>query len=161
MNSSDRSETRFKAKSPITQATWSDEAGRIFRPLETAGAYKGFRHCDLVTGGTPVEELTKRSGKRRDGSTTTPCETGWGKGWEAAMRCRLGKFARVLPCGRRSSPRRKRIFGWGHICLASAAGKKRRGRWRAGCTRISGLSGDGPHHGTSRALQQAMTFGSG
>lgn len=49
----------------VPQATWIDEAGRIVRPPETAGAYEAFRKRDLATGETPQSELDKRDQARR------------------------------------------------------------------------------------------------
>jgi hypothetical protein len=37
----------------VPQAVWIDEAGRIVRPTESAGAYEGFRSRDRVTGKLP------------------------------------------------------------------------------------------------------------
>lgn len=49
----------------VPQAAWIDEAGRIVRPPETAGAYEAFRHRDRETGETPADELAKRDQARR------------------------------------------------------------------------------------------------
>ena len=47
----------------VPQAVWIDEAGRIVRPTETAGAYEAFRSRNLETGEIPeaVEEKRNRS----------------------------------------------------------------------------------------------------
>lgn len=37
----------------VPQAVWIDEAGRIVRPTESAGAYEGFRSMDRATGNVP------------------------------------------------------------------------------------------------------------
>jgi tetratricopeptide (TPR) repeat protein len=37
----------------VPQSVWIDEAGRIVRPTESAGAYEGFRSLDLETGTMP------------------------------------------------------------------------------------------------------------
>lgn len=49
----------------VPQATWIDEAGRIVRPPETAGAYEAFRYRNQETGTTPEAEMTKRDAARR------------------------------------------------------------------------------------------------
>lgn len=49
----------------VPQAVWIDEAGRIVRPPETAGAYEAFRYRDQTTGETPETELAKRDEARR------------------------------------------------------------------------------------------------
>lgn len=38
----------------VNQAVWIDEAGRIVRPTESAGAYEAFRQRDPMTGEIPV-----------------------------------------------------------------------------------------------------------
>ena len=49
----------------VPQAAWIDEAGRMVRPPETAGAYEAFRHRNLETGETPEAELENRDTARR------------------------------------------------------------------------------------------------
>ena len=39
----------------VPQAVWIDEAGRIVRPTESAGAYEGFRQMDRATRKVPDE----------------------------------------------------------------------------------------------------------
>src|ERR1044071_10300284 len=39
----------------VPQAVWSDEAGRIVRPAESAGAYEGFRKMNRSTREMPEE----------------------------------------------------------------------------------------------------------
>ena len=39
----------------VNQAVWIDEAGRIVRPTESAGAYEGFRQMDRRTFEMPAE----------------------------------------------------------------------------------------------------------
>ncbi len=41
----------------VPQAVWIDEAGRIVRPPESAGAYEGFRAMDRTTGTMPEEAV--------------------------------------------------------------------------------------------------------
>src|SRR5690349_12783388 len=43
----------------VPQAVWIDEAGRIVRPPEPAGAFEGFRSRDPVTGMMPEPIATK------------------------------------------------------------------------------------------------------
>ena len=38
---------------------WIDEAGKIVRPTENAGAYEAFRSMDLSTGSMPEDEMDK------------------------------------------------------------------------------------------------------
>jgi len=47
----------------VPQAVWIDEAGRIVRPTESAGAYEGFRAMDRATRKVPdeVAEITTRA----------------------------------------------------------------------------------------------------
>ena len=42
----------------VPQAVWIDEAGRIVRPTETAGAFEGFRAMDRTTGKMPDDAMT-------------------------------------------------------------------------------------------------------
>jgi len=42
----------------VPQAVWIDEAGRIVRPAESAGAFEGFRHMNRATREVP-ESATK------------------------------------------------------------------------------------------------------
>lgn len=49
----------------VPQAAWIDEAGRMVRPPETAGAYEAFRYRNHATGETPAQELAKRDEARR------------------------------------------------------------------------------------------------
>jgi hypothetical protein len=42
----------------VPQAVWIDEAGRIVRPAESAGAFEGFRHMNRTTREVP-ESATK------------------------------------------------------------------------------------------------------
>jgi len=44
----------------VPQAVWIDEAGRIVRPTEIAGAYEAFRSRDLQTGEIPPEENARK-----------------------------------------------------------------------------------------------------
>lgn len=44
----------------VPQAVWIDEAGRIVRPPEPAGAYEGFREMNRVTREMP-EEVARRT----------------------------------------------------------------------------------------------------
>ncbi len=41
----------------VPQGVWIDEAGRIVRPPESAGAYEGFRAMDRTTGTMPEEAV--------------------------------------------------------------------------------------------------------
>ena len=43
----------------VPQAVWIDEAGKIVRPTENAGAYEAFRSMDLSTGSMPEDEMDK------------------------------------------------------------------------------------------------------
>jgi tetratricopeptide repeat protein len=47
----------------VPQAVWIDEAGRIVRPAESAGAYEGFRAMDRTTRKVPdeVAAITSRA----------------------------------------------------------------------------------------------------
>jgi hypothetical protein len=47
----------------VPQAVWIDEAGRIVRPTESAGAYEGFRAMDRATRKVPdeVAAITSRA----------------------------------------------------------------------------------------------------
>lgn len=49
----------------VPQAAWIDEAGRIVRPPETAGAYEAFRFRDRATNVTPADELAKKEAAQR------------------------------------------------------------------------------------------------
>lgn len=42
----------------VPQAVWINEAGKIVRPAENAGAYEGFRAMDLETWTIPEDEVT-------------------------------------------------------------------------------------------------------
>jgi hypothetical protein len=48
----------------VPQAVWIDEAGRIVRPTETAGAYEAFRSRDMKTGEMPETEAAKSARSR-------------------------------------------------------------------------------------------------
>ncbi len=48
----------------VPQAVWIDEAGRIVRPPEAAGAYEGFRSMDRATGTMPDEVVALTAGAR-------------------------------------------------------------------------------------------------
>ena len=48
----------------VPEAAWIDEAGRIVRPPETAGAYEAFRYRDRTSGETPADEMAKRDQAR-------------------------------------------------------------------------------------------------
>lgn len=45
----------------VPQAAWIDEAGRIVRPPETAGAYEAFRFRDRTSNEIPAAELAKKT----------------------------------------------------------------------------------------------------
>jgi AhpC/TSA family len=45
----------------VPQAVWIDEAGRIVRPPETAGAYEAFRFRDRTSNQIPAAELAKKA----------------------------------------------------------------------------------------------------
>lgn len=49
----------------VPQCTWIDEAGRIVRPPEVAGAYEGFRKMDRSTFTIP-EEAVKANARARE-----------------------------------------------------------------------------------------------
>ena len=49
----------------VPQAVWIDEAGRIVRPTESAGAYEGFRKMDRTTFKVPDEVLAISTGAKR------------------------------------------------------------------------------------------------
>ncbi len=49
----------------VPQAVWIDEAGRIVRPPESAGAYEGFRSMDRATGAMPDEMVALTGGARQ------------------------------------------------------------------------------------------------
>ena len=49
----------------VPQAVWIDEAGRIVRPPETAGAYESFRSMDLATRSVPEAEAAKSKAARQ------------------------------------------------------------------------------------------------
>jgi hypothetical protein len=49
----------------VPQAVWIDEAGRIVRPTEPAGAYEGFRSRDPATGVVPPEIAAKTAAAKR------------------------------------------------------------------------------------------------
>ena len=49
----------------VPQAVWIDEAGRIVRPTESAGAYEGFRKMDRTTFKVPDEVAAISSGAKR------------------------------------------------------------------------------------------------
>ena len=48
----------------VPQAVWIDEAGRIVRPTESAGAHVGFRSMDRATGKVPDESAAISSGAK-------------------------------------------------------------------------------------------------
>ena len=48
----------------VPQAVWIDEAGRIVRPPETAGAYEAFRQMNLETREVPAPAAEKRQRAR-------------------------------------------------------------------------------------------------
>jgi hypothetical protein len=48
----------------VPQAVWLDEAGRIVRPTESAGAYEGFRAMDRATRKVP-DEVAAITGRAR------------------------------------------------------------------------------------------------
>jgi hypothetical protein len=50
----------------VPQAVWIDEAGRIVRPAEAAGAYEGFRKMNRSTREMPEEADWVRSGARSE-----------------------------------------------------------------------------------------------
>src|SRR5262245_66308418 len=49
----------------VPQAVWIDEAGRIVRPAESAGAYEGFRAMDRVTRKMPDDVLAVTNHAKR------------------------------------------------------------------------------------------------
>jgi hypothetical protein len=49
----------------VPQAVWIDEAGRIVRPTESAGAYEGFRAMDRTTRKVPDEVAAVTSRAKR------------------------------------------------------------------------------------------------
>jgi len=49
----------------VPQAVWIDEAGRMVRPPETAGAYEAFRSMDLATRTVPDAEAAKAQSARQ------------------------------------------------------------------------------------------------
>ena len=49
----------------VPQAVWIDEAGRIVRPTESAGAHEGFRAMDRATGKVPDEVAAITSQAKR------------------------------------------------------------------------------------------------
>ena len=49
----------------VPQAVWIDEQGRVVRPVESAGAYEGFRSLDLATGKLPDDVAAKTAGAKR------------------------------------------------------------------------------------------------
>ena len=49
----------------VPQAVWIDEAGRIVRPPEAAGAYEGFRSRDRATGTLPEAVAAKTAAAKR------------------------------------------------------------------------------------------------
>lgn len=50
----------------VPQAVWINEAGRIVRPTETAGAYEAFRYMELATGAVPENEAQKAKQTHRN-----------------------------------------------------------------------------------------------
>ena len=48
----------------VPQAVWIDEAGRIVRPAESAGAYEGFRQMNRTTREMP-EEVARRTAQAK------------------------------------------------------------------------------------------------
>lgn len=49
----------------VPQAVWIDEAGRIVRPTEPAGAYEGFRATDRTTRRVPQDVLERTAAAKR------------------------------------------------------------------------------------------------
>ena len=49
----------------VPQAVWIDEAGRVVRPAEPAGAYEGFRAMDRATRRIPKDVLEKTAAAKR------------------------------------------------------------------------------------------------
>jgi hypothetical protein len=49
----------------VPQAVWIDEAGRIVRPPEPAGAYEGFRAMDRATRRIPPDAMEKTAAAKR------------------------------------------------------------------------------------------------
>lgn len=49
----------------VPQAVWIDEAGRVVRPAEAAGAYEGFRSMDLATRRIPQDVMEKTAAAKR------------------------------------------------------------------------------------------------
>ena len=49
----------------VPQATWIDEAGRMVRPPETAGAVEGFRQMDRATFKVPDDVAARTAAARR------------------------------------------------------------------------------------------------
>ena len=49
----------------VPQAVWIDEAGRMVRPPESAGAYEGFRAMDRTTGTMPEDAVARTAGARQ------------------------------------------------------------------------------------------------
>jgi len=49
----------------VPQAVWIDEAGRIVRPAEAAGAYEGFRSRDRATGVMPEAIAARTAAAKR------------------------------------------------------------------------------------------------
>lgn len=49
----------------VPQAVWIDERGRIVRPVESAGAYEGFRSLDLATGKLPDDVAAKTANAKQ------------------------------------------------------------------------------------------------
>ena len=49
----------------VPQAVWIDEAGRVVRPAEPAGAYEGFRQMNRTTRELP-EEVARRTAAARE-----------------------------------------------------------------------------------------------
>jgi hypothetical protein len=48
----------------VPQAVWIDEAGRIVRPAEPAGAYEGFRQMNRATRELPAEVAQRTAGAK-------------------------------------------------------------------------------------------------
>ena len=58
----------------VPQAVWIDEAGRVVRPAEPAGAYEGFRQMNRTTRDLP-EEVARRTAAAR--ATYLDAIRGW------------------------------------------------------------------------------------
>jgi tetratricopeptide (TPR) repeat protein len=49
----------------VPQAVWIDEQGRVVRPVESAGAFEGFRQMDRTTFKVPDDVLATTQGAKR------------------------------------------------------------------------------------------------